>query len=193
MEQLWAFVDRLVLFSAKEKEEITACFHPRSVRKGEVLVDLGEVARETFFIVSGYLRFYYLTSEGREVTGFIFQPGMMGTSGESFFSQTPSMQVLEAVTDGEFLALPYERLVELYRTVPRMNVLVRKLLEQRMVHAQSVVASLIMHKPEERYTRFAAEQPDLLRDIPQHILASYLGITPVSLSRIRRRRLDKLN
>ena len=191
MEKFWDFADRLVMFSAKEKEEIAACIRKRSTAKGEVLVDLGEVAREAYFVLSGYLRFFYLTDDGREVTGFIFKPGMFGGSAESFFSQTPSMQIVESITDCELLALPYDLLADLFRTVPRMNVFVRKLLEQRLVYAQRVVASLIIQKHEERYGAFVEEQPDLVRDIPQHILASYLGITPVSLSRIRRRRLDK--
>lgn len=191
MEDFWAFADRLVMFSQEEKAEIASHFIPREIHKGEILVDLGDVARETYFILEGYIRFYYLTDDGREVTGFIFKPGDFGSSGESFFSQTPSLQVLEAVTDGRVLSLSNQALNGLYRSVPRLNVFVRRLLESRMVNAQRVVASLIMHKPEERYGRFVEEQSELVRDVPQHILASYLGITPVSLSRIRRRRAEK--
>ena len=191
MDQFWAFADQFVLFSQREKDAVAEKLYPRSFAKRETIVDLGDVAREFYFVLSGYLRFYYLADDGREITGFIFKPGMTGSSGESFFSQTESLQVLEAVTDAETLAMSFTGLSALYRDVPKVNALVRKILEQRLVYAQRVLASLIMQKPEERYGQFVEEQPELLRDIPQHILASYLGITPVSLSRIRRRRLEK--
>lgn len=68
-----------------------------------------------------------------------------------------------------------------------IETLVRKLLLQRMIYVQSVVASLISLKPEERYTSMPETRPDLVQHIPQHILSSFMGITPVSLSRIRSR------
>jgi CRP-like cAMP-binding protein len=71
--------------------------------------------------------------------------------------------------------------------VPKINVLMRKLLEERMSFAQKVVASFILNKPEDRYLALLARRPELLQRIPQNILSSYLGITPVSLSRIRKR------
>ena len=112
---------------------------------------------------------------------------MFAGSAESFYTQQSSTQVLEALEDSELLVITRDSLNYLYETIPRMNVFGRKLLEQRMAFAQKVVAALIIHKPEDRYIAYRELHPELENRIPQHILASYMGITPVSLSRIRRR------
>lgn len=186
-DQFWKFTNQFVPFSPKEKERIKAAVTIRDVPKNYILIDVGQTAKETYFINKGLLRFYYLTDEGNEVTGFIFQENMFAGSHESFFSQVPSIQVLETLEESELLVLPYDGLQQLFREVPKMNVFARKLLEMRMAFAQRIVASLIMHKPQDRYTAYQELHPGLEGRIPQHILASYMGITPVSLSRIRRR------
>lgn len=191
LESFWHFTDQFILFTEKEKQQIGPHLRQKSVGKGTILVDLGQVAQEAYFIIKGCLRFYYLTDDGKEITGFIFQENMMAGSHESFFSQVPSLQVVETLEDGDLLAISYESVQTLFREVPRMNILIRKILEQRMAYAQRVVASLIIQKPEERYSSLLEQQPELLQRIPHHMLASYLGITPVSMSRIRRKLRDK--
>lgn len=186
-ESFWKFADQFVSFSPKEKELIKQRIVLRDVPKNYILVDLGDIAQEIYFIKKGCLRFYYLTDEGDEVTGFIFQENMIAGSAESFYTQQPSIQVLETLEESELLVLSNDSMNYLYDVVPKMNVLTRKILEQRMAFAQKLVASLIIHKPQDRYIAYRDLHPDLENRIPQHILASYMGITPVSLSRIRRR------
>ncbi|WKN33832.1 Crp/Fnr family transcriptional regulator [Porifericola rhodea] len=190
-EQFWKFCETMVSFTAQEKELIRQQLTLRDMPKNYQLVAEGEVANEVFFINKGCIRLYYLLEEGKEVTGFIFQENMFGGSAESFFSQTPSVQILETIEECELLVLSYAALQQLYDAVPKMNVLMRKILEQRMTFAQKLVASLIIHKPQDRYTSYQQLHPDLENRIPQHVLASYMGITPVSLSRIRKRMSSK--
>jgi CRP-like cAMP-binding protein len=190
-ENFWKFTEQLIALSKEEKEQIKKALTFRKVPKNTILVDLGQTAQEVFFIVKGCLRFYYLTEEGNEITGFVFTENMFAGSHESFFSQIPSIQVLETLEDSELLTFSFESLNRLFEEVPKMNFLVRKLLEQRMAHAQKVIASLIINKPQDRYTTYQELHPGLENRIPQHILASYMGITPVSLSRIRRRKSKK--
>ncbi len=187
-DHFWKFTSQFVHFSAREKEQIGAHLILRDVPKQHILVDFGDIAREVYFINKGLLRFYYITDDGREVTGFVFQEGMMAGAHESFFGQQPSLQVLETIEAAELLVLPYDALEQLYTGIPKLNVFVRKLLEQRMSHAQKVVASLILHKPADRYKEYQRLHPGLEGRIPQHMLATFMGITPVSLSRIRGRR-----
>ena len=189
-DHFWNFTDPFVIFTSKEKERIKAAITLRDVPRNYTLIDLGQTAQEVFFINKGLLRFYYITDEGNEITGFIFQENMFAGSHESFFSQQPSIQVLETLEDSELLVFPYDQLQQLFVDVPKMNVLVRKVLEVRMSFAQKIVASLIIHKPQDRYTSYQQLHPGLENRIPQHILASYMGITPVSLSRIRKRLSD---
>lgn len=186
-DNFWIFTEQFVVFTPQEKELIKRQLTVRDIPKNHVLIDVGEVAEETYFINKGCIRLYYLTEEGEEVTGFVFLENMMGGSGESFFSQVPSTQIIESLEECELLVLTYDKLEQLYLDVPKMNVLVRKLLQQRMIFAQKVVASLIINKPQDRYSSYLQLHPDLENRIPQHVLASYMGITPVSLSRIRKR------
>ncbi|MEZ5040154.1 MAG: Crp/Fnr family transcriptional regulator [Saprospiraceae bacterium] len=190
-DNFWTFTEQFVSFSNKEKERIKSSLILRDVPKNHVLIDFGDIAKEAFFINKGILRFYYISDEGNEITGFVFQENMMAGSHESFFSQVPSIQVLETLEAAELLVLPYDQLQQLYLEVPKMNIMVRKLLEQRMAHAQKVIASLIINKPIDRYQAYQTLHPGLENRIPQHVLASYMGITPVSLSRIRRRLTEK--
>jgi CRP-like cAMP-binding protein len=191
LHQFWAFTDRYVLFSEQEKDCIRPHLKLKELPKQTTLVDLEAVSKEVFFIIKGCLRYYYLTDDGREITGFIFQENMFAGSHHSFFSQVPSTQILESIETTTVLSLSYTSLMDLYRLVPKMNELVRKILEHRFAFAQSVIASLIINKPEERYRQLLEQQPELVHRVPLHILATYIGITPVSLSRIRARKTKK--
>lgn len=187
-DHLFQSIDQFILFSQSEKEAFANHFQPVSFKRKERIVDLEQIASHAFFILEGSMRFYYLDDEGREITGFIFTEGMFASSLESFVNQVPSMQVLECIEPCQCLQISWPDLERSYQEVPRVNILMRKLLQQRLIHAQRVVASLIALKPADRYRRMADLQPHLINRIPQHMLASYLGITPVSLSRIRGRK-----
>ena len=80
---------------------------------------------------------------------------------------------------------------ELYEQVPKINILTRKIAEQRFINAQQILSSFLLDTPEERYLKFIEKNGDLLLRVPHHIIASFLGITPVSLSRIRKRVQEK--
>lgn len=80
---------------------------------------------------------------------------------------------------------------QLYQDLPAMNILTRKIAEQRFINAQKLFVSFLLDSPEARYQQFLTHHGDLLLRIPHHVIGSYLGITPVSLSRIRRRLQNK--
>ncbi len=190
-DHFWNFTKPFVDFSNPEKKQIEESLVFRDVPKNYLLLDIGDTAKEVYFINKGLVRFYYLTDEGKEITGFIFQENMFAGSHESFFAQQPSSQVLETLEDCELLVLSFDKMHQLFSDIPRMNILVRKVLEQRFAFAQKVIAALIANKPEDRYQTYQELHPELENRIPQHILASYMGITPVSLSRIRKRLIGK--
>ncbi len=178
---------RYVAWQPKEERQFIEAFVYREVPSQYRLVEYGEVCREICFLNKGCVRLYYLTDDGEEVSGFLFTEGLFLSALESFLAESPSVQVLETVEPCELLVLPKMKLEKLYEELPKTQVFMRKLLEERFVNAQKVVASFVLDKPEERYLKLIAAQPDLLQRFPQHVLATYLGITPVSLSRIRKR------
>jgi len=189
-QQFYNQTDRLVSFSNKEKELIESELIYREIPAAYRLVDVGDVCKEIFFINKGCIRMYYL-KDGEEKSGFLFTENLFVNAFESFLTGTPSMQVIESVENCQLLVLTKASLDKLYQSVPKFNILFRKMLELRFVNAQKVVASFILDKPEARYMKLLENQPELLDRFPQHMLASYLGITPVSLSRIRKRILQE--
>ncbi len=186
-QQFWQFAEVFVRFSEQEKRLIQECLVLKDVPAFYTLVRSGQTAGEIYFVNKGCLRFYYPRPDGQEITGFIFEENHFAGVLESYLTQTSSSQVLETLEPCMLLALSFQDLNQLYEKVPALHVLVRKVLEQRMIYAQQVIASLIINTPEERYQQLLQKRPHLLNRIPQKILATYLGITPVSLSRIRKR------
>lgn len=182
------FTDTLVTFTPAEKIIITAALALKTVAKNYHLVDVGQVAQHLYFINQGCIRLYYLTEDGKDITGFVFTENMFAGSLESYLSQAPSTQLLTTVESCELLALPYDKFEQLCKDVPPFNTLIRKVLAMRLIHAQKLVSALVTHTPEDRYTAYKHLHPLIEQRIPQHVLSSFIGITPVSLSRIRHRK-----
>ncbi len=189
-ELLHQVVSQHIQLSPREKRMLESAFIFRQVPDRFQLVPLGAVSTEFYFINKGLMRFYY-EREGDTFTGFIFQEGLFASSFESLLTQQPSDQVLETLEPCDLLVLPRDRLMELYEKIPVMHQFTRAIVEQRFLNAQRILSSFILDSPEQRYRKFAEDHPDLLQRVPQHIIASCLGITPVSLSRIRRRIQEK--
>jgi len=161
-------------------------FEPRTFKKKEKLLDIDQVARHFYFINSGLLRLYGY-KDGEEKTLFFFKENMIAGSIDSYLDQSPGSLVLEALTDMETLAISGENLQDLYQVSHEMTKIGLLLTQYRLSYLLKFFSSFVLDSPEERYRRFMEEHPDLLMEIPQHIIASFLGVTPVSLSRIRKR------
>jgi len=189
-EELFKAINGLIEFSPGEKRTFQNAFAFKEVPKNFTLITEGQVAKELYFINKGLLRLYYY-KEGEYITGFIYREHLFAGSYESFLQSAPSIQYLETLEDSELLVLSKEKLDTLYQSIPRINILTRKIAEQRFINAQRILSSFILDSPEQRYEKFASDNSDLLLRVPHHIIASYLGITPVSLSRIRKRIMEK--
>lgn len=185
-ELVYRYINLMVRLTEKEKQVFENAFSFRQVPKKFLLTREGQVAREIFFINKGLLRLFY-NKDGEEITGFIFREGLFASCYESFLRQTPSLQNLETLEDCELLVLSFEKLEALYEKLPKINIMTRKVAEQRFINGQMILSSFLLDSPEERYRKFEEAHGDLLLRVPHHIIASYLGITPVSLSRIRKR------
>lgn len=183
-------LSQVVPFNEKELDIIESQFVFRQVPKKFKLVEEGKVATELYFILKGLVRLYY-TKDGEEITGFIFRENLFSSSYDSFLRQMPSIQTLETLEDCDLLVITKEGMEKLYDLVPKVNILTRKVAEQRFINSQMILSSFILDSPEERYRKFESQNKDLLLRVPQHMIASYLGITHVSLSRIRKRLKDE--
>ena len=182
----YEYIGPLISLSDSEKKTIEQAFTFRLVPANFVLAEEREIAKELFFINKGLIRLYY-TRNGQEITGNLFTEQSLAASYDSFLKQLPSVQTLETIEDCELLVISYKTLQGLYKTFPKLYMLARKLAEQRYVNAQLMLSSFILDKPEERYRKFKTQNEDLLLRVPLPMIASYLGITPAAMARMRKR------
>ncbi len=189
-ENLLNFAARYISLTEREKEIFITAFAFREVPKNFLLVNEGDKARDLFFINKGLLRLFY-NKKGEYITAFIFRENLFASSYLSFLQQSPAFQMLETLEDSELLYITREGLENLYRQIPAVNILTRKIAEERFINCQLILSSFLLDSNEERYRKFAEKNGDLLLRVPHNIIASFLGITPVSLSRIRKRVMIK--
>lgn len=155
------------------------------VRRGELLLREGDVASHAFLVRVGALR-SFATPNARDVTFQFFFEGSLVSSFESFRSRTPSRFSVEAIEDGEVIRLSRAAVLK-GLTDTGNHALWSEVLAGRLETYMRRVESLISESALERYLRLRRESPELVARVHQHYLASYLGITPVSLSRLRRK------
>jgi CRP-like cAMP-binding protein len=188
-DPFYLYTGKIVTFTESEKQMLEDAFTFRQVPKRFKLTEEGKIAKELYFILKGLVRLYY-TKDGVDITGFIFRESLFASSYDSFLGQVPSIQTLETLEDSHLLVITYSRMQQLYEEMPKMHIIARKVAEQRFINAQMILSSFILESPEERYRKFEEQHGDLLLRVPHHMIASYLGITPVSLSRIRKRLME---
>ena len=160
------------------------------IPKKTKLLHVGEVCDKMYFIISGCLRLYFIKGD-TERNCFFFHENLFCTAFGSFMMQRPCNQVIESIEDTLCLMVSFEDFEKIYADLPKMNVIVRKILEERYANAHDIISSFILHTPEERYLRFIEKYPLLVNRIPEYHISSYIGITPKSFSRLKGRLRNK--
>ncbi|UOQ65000.1 Crp/Fnr family transcriptional regulator [Hymenobacter volaticus] len=168
-------------------DDFTGKFQRRPLKKNDMLLRPGEVCQELLFVQSGCLRMYYLAPDGLAVSLWFALPGYLTSELTSFLSGQPADYAVEAIADSEVLYLPKETLYELYDVYPTLSDMMRNIWEYVILNVIRRFTSLQQDSAEQRYRDLMRRQPDYLQLIPQKYLASFLGVTPSSLSRIRRK------
>jgi CRP-like cAMP-binding protein len=179
-------IQQITGFSDSELDIVLKYFDKKYFKKKTILLHAGKIADEVYFINTGCIRLF-CDKNGEELSTYFFTEQMFAGSYSSFISRNPSQHSIETLEDCEVLTLSYKSLQELYEVFPKMNEFIRKSIEERFVIIHDLFTSYLLNSPEERYLNLIKERPELLTRIPQHQIASFLGVTPVSLSRIRNR------
>ncbi|HEY0273231.1 MAG TPA: Crp/Fnr family transcriptional regulator [Chitinophaga sp.] len=176
---------------AATRERYAALFHRMEAPARTLLLKEGQVSQKAFFVVKGCLRVWF-NNQGRELTCQFFFEGESVSSIESFRKNTPSQYNIETIEPSELYWIhktDFEKMQEEQRdNVGYMQQMMQVLFE-RQLHYMQLFFSFIRDTPTQRYQHLLDQHPEIIRRVPQHYIASYLGITPVSLSRIRHKLL----
>lgn len=179
--------EKHIPLSENDKKLIISSFRERKVMKGQFLVHEGGVSRCTNFVNEGSVRTYFIDMNGQEhIVQFAIE-GWWISDLNSFIMQVPATFNVQAIEDSTILELPFENLEMLYTKVPKIERYFRITTQRAFVAFQQRVVQNISMTAEERYVAFQQKYPKIELRIPQKLVASYLGITPEFLSKIKKR------
>ena len=167
-------------------QDMQARLKNRTYKKRDIFIKEGNICTEIAFIVKGSFR-YYTVIDGVEITTYFSFENEWLSSYSSFLSNTPSLVSIEAMKDAEMLVLGKADLQELYSRYLSIEHFGRYMAEHLVTCLDTRMHSLLLKTPEERYLKALNETPEYFEKVPLHYIASFLGISPESLSRIRRR------
>ena len=182
-----------VSLSNEEIEVIQSLFSHKKLRKNQYILQQGDVARYETFVVSGLTRTYEVDNNGLEHVLFFGPEDWWVGDLYSFLSGKPSLYNVDCLEATEVLQISRENLDRVYELVPKMNFYFRLLLQNAFIALTQRISSTLSKPALQRYKEFLNQYPHIEQRIPNHQIASFLGITPQSLSRLRREQAQKPN
>ena len=185
-QQLRQYFNQLTPIAPEEWNDFTQKLRVIQKTSGAQLLQEGQVCDFVCYINHGLVRAYELV-DGIEVNRTFFMQDFFATEYQSFLQREPSKEYLEVIDDAELVVIDYQHLQDMYRKYKSFERLGRILAESLYVRLRGKVERFLINSPEERYLLLLKDHPDYLDKIPHYHIASYLGITPQSLSRIRKR------
>jgi CRP-like cAMP-binding protein len=185
LEPLRQFIEKYSPLSHDEWQIISSYFTKKIVAKDEVVLLMGSVCRHLYFVESGLLHFY-INKDGVPITKFFTQAPYFFTSQASFNSQKPAAENIAAIEDCVLWQIDYQQNNELYKLQSWVR-FAQKITQEVQFFTEEILEELQTETAEFRYQKMLLKNPTLLQRIPLKCLASYLGIAPQSLSRIRKK------
>lgn len=183
-DSLLEFFNRYNKISAEAYEAIAGISELLSIKKNRDLQSIGHTCRTIYFISKGAARIYYY-KDGTDITEHFAFENSISVRVESLFTNKPSRKAIEIIEDAEVVAIDAIGLFKLYDVYPEIERLFRKIFEEGYVETVNRLESIQFHSAKDRYNALLAEHPNILQRVPLKHIASYLGVTQVTLSRIR--------
>lgn len=182
--QLFRLFKKYTTLSKKAGEAIAAICSHITIKKNKDLQPIGHTCKTIYFINKGIARIYYF-KDGIDITENFFFENSIIARVESLFTGKPSRKAIQVLEDSEITGINANLLFKMYDSFPEIERLFRKIFEGAYVETVHRIEGIQFHTAEERYKALLQEAPDILKRVPLKYVASYLGITQVSLSRIR--------
>lgn len=188
---LHQFIHSHVSIPEATAARIAGAFQKKTLKKGELFLKAGKVSDEYLFLESGFIRSFLFDTEGNEITLNFYSGGNVVFEVASFFQRVPSQESFQALTDCTVWALTYADLNQLFHEVPEFREMGRTLLVKGFISFKMRTLSMINQTAEQRYETLLKTQPEVFQYAPLKYIASYLGVTDSSLSRIRKELAQK--
>ncbi|HLV40374.1 Crp/Fnr family transcriptional regulator [Xanthomarina sp.] len=183
---LSTFLLSITPFNPEELEDILSHFEKENLPKNTMLIEQNQISKKLYFVEKGMGRSYYLKEDGKEVTQWFFGIGKFMTSVDSFFQQSESLYYLETLEASTVYSISKENMDLLFFKYHKMEQLGRLVSIEMLTKVVNKLNAIQFQTASERYNYMLAEFPDISSRVPLGHIASYLGMTPETLSRIRR-------
>lgn len=186
-EQLHKTLASKIALTEKDFALVKTFFKPKKIRKKQYLLQEGDVCRSIAFVEKGALREYSIDENGNEQIIQFAIEGWTISDLYSFLTNEPATYNIDALEDSELVLISKSAHEELLRKLPKYEKYIRLQVTGAYLALQKRLTSVLSLSPEERYTNLIKIYPDLMQRFPQHMIASHMGLTPETLSRIRRK------
>lgn len=186
MEELLTYIEKFAKLTAAERERIQTVFTPKQIAKGEYFVESGKTSHAIAFVESGVFRSLYYNKKGDDFTRYFIYEGRFVGDLHNFFIQAPANDYVEAITDACVWSIDYDDFRQLEQEISVWPLLMAKLHAFATESKLKTANTMLNLEAKDRYLLFLNHYPGLVNRVPLSMLASYLGITSSSLSRIRR-------
>ncbi len=184
MQELLNHIKTIHPISAKAEKALLGISKEVQFHKGADIQAIGHTCKTIYFVKKGCVRVYYFKEDIDITESFEFENSFVARA-ESLFTGKPSLKAIQAIEDTTLIAIDSNKLFQLFDSHPDLERLFRKIIEMAYVNTVNRIESLQFHTADQRYFNLLKDHKDILKRIPLKYIASYLGITPVSLSRIR--------
>ena len=186
---LFDFISKYISLTEDEKNAILSLDLFRSVKKGTTLLKEGQKSKDSYFVLKGCIRTYYVLDGEEKTTAFYTEMEVL--TPPCVINKAPSEYFISCVEDNILSVSNADIEVEINSKFPKFEIMCRMLSEELLAKQRIDFDEFKTSSPEQRYLNLLQKRPDLIQRVPQHQLASYLGIKPQSLSRLRARILEK--
>lgn len=186
---LFDFISKYITLTEDEKNVLVELDLLRSVKKGTILLKEGQKSKESYFVLKGCIRTYYVLDIEEKTTAFYTEMEVL--TPPSVINKAPSEHFISCVEDSILAVSTSDMEKEINSKFPKFELMCRVLSEELLAKQQINFDEFKTSSPEQRYLNLLQKRPDLIQRVPQYQLASFLGIKPQSLSRLRARILEK--
>lgn len=185
-QTILSHIDNIVSLTTEEKEHFKTFFLEKRFRKKQYLAQQGEPCRHLIYVEKGALKAYTTDEKGNNTIMQFAIEGWWVTENNSFFTGAPSIYDIDAVEDAHVLLLTHENYQKMLLEIPKLEKYWRVILEKRMIAMQRRITILLTYSLEDNYKRLLEVHPYISARFPQRLIASYLGTTAETLSRLRK-------